>query len=51
MPVPLGELISQKVYDSKLKSVHKNRDSSSVAFIDVGKGVEERAGKSWKVGP
>lgn len=49
MPMPLGEFISQKVYDSKLKSIHESRDPSGVVFIDVSKGVEEKEGKSWKV--
>ncbi|KAI0090550.1 P-loop containing nucleoside triphosphate hydrolase protein [Irpex rosettiformis] len=49
MPIPLGEFISREVYNSKLKSHHKTHSPSSVAFIDVGKGVEASAGKSWTV--
>ncbi|TBU26537.1 P-loop containing nucleoside triphosphate hydrolase protein, partial [Dichomitus squalens] len=50
MPVPLGNFISKTIYDSKLKSEHKIRDfrTSSVLFVDVRKGAEERAGLSWK---
>ncbi|KAI0359441.1 P-loop containing nucleoside triphosphate hydrolase protein [Trametes cingulata] len=49
MPVPLGEFISEHVYDSKLKSVHAIRDRASVCLVDVRKGQEERVGSSWKV--
>ncbi|EJF57438.1 hypothetical protein DICSQDRAFT_69502 [Dichomitus squalens LYAD-421 SS1] len=49
MPVPLGEFISEEVYNSKLKSVHKINDDSCVRFVDVRKGAEESVGLSWKV--
>ena len=49
MPVPLGDFVSQNVYDSKLKSVHAIKDSKCVLFIDVRKGKEESVGSSWKV--
>ena len=49
MPVPLGDFISEAVYDSKLKSSHAIQDNSCVLFIDVRKGQEERFGSSWKV--
>ena len=48
MPVPLGEFISQEVYNSKLKSIHKITESSCVRFVDVRKGTEESVGSSWK---
>ncbi|KAI0363390.1 P-loop containing nucleoside triphosphate hydrolase protein [Pilatotrama ljubarskyi] len=49
MPVPLGDFISEQVYDSKLKSVHEITDRGSVCLIDVRKGREEPVGSSWKV--
>lgn len=49
MPVPLGEFISEYVYDKKLLSVHPTTDFSAVLFVDVRKGQEERVGSSWKV--
>ncbi|KAI0800454.1 P-loop containing nucleoside triphosphate hydrolase protein [Fomes fomentarius] len=48
MPVPLGNFISEHVYDLKLKSVHTVKDSRCVQFIDVRKGKEEKVGRSWK---
>ncbi|KAI0712807.1 P-loop containing nucleoside triphosphate hydrolase protein [Cerioporus squamosus] len=51
MPVPLGDFISEAVYDSRLKSAHAITDSSCVLFVDVRKGEEERVGSSWKVTP
>lgn len=49
MPVPLGDFISREVYNSKLLSSHSIRDSSCIALIDVSKGAEVSAGKSWMV--
>lgn len=49
MLVPLGRFISRHVYNDKLKTVHKIESMSCVAFVDVSKGTEENAGKSWKV--
>lgn len=49
MPVPLGEFISEYVYDKKLLSEHSITDRSAVRFVDVRKGREERVGSSWKV--
>ncbi|KAI0740540.1 P-loop containing nucleoside triphosphate hydrolase protein [Earliella scabrosa] len=49
MPVPLGDFISDQVYNSKLKSVHNITDGSCVRFVDVRKGAEESVGSSWKV--
>ncbi|KAI1783492.1 P-loop containing nucleoside triphosphate hydrolase protein [Ganoderma leucocontextum] len=48
MPVPLGEFISEEVYNSKLKSIHNITDSSCVRFVDVRKGVEESMAPGWK---
>ncbi|KAH9888514.1 hypothetical protein C8Q73DRAFT_655707 [Cubamyces lactineus] len=49
MPLPLGEFISEYVYNSKLRSVHRITDHSAVCFVDVRKGCEGRVGSSWKV--
>ncbi|KAM5545226.1 hypothetical protein V8D89_001337 [Ganoderma adspersum] len=48
MPIPLGEFISEEVYNSKLKSVHGIVDSSCVCFVDVRKGAEESMAPGWK---
>ncbi|KAI0827617.1 P-loop containing nucleoside triphosphate hydrolase protein [Trametes gibbosa] len=48
MPIPLGNFISECVYDGKLKSMHKITDRSAVKFVDVRKGREEKVGSSWK---
>ncbi|KAI0644849.1 P-loop containing nucleoside triphosphate hydrolase protein [Trametes meyenii] len=49
MPIPLGQFISDHVYDSKLLSVHMITDRNAVCLVDVHKGEEEHAGSSWKV--
>ncbi len=51
MPTPLGDFISEEVYENKLKSVHNITDRSAVRFVDVWKGREELVGSSWKVRP
>ncbi|KAI1783950.1 P-loop containing nucleoside triphosphate hydrolase protein [Ganoderma leucocontextum] len=49
MPVlPLGEFISEEVYNSKLKSIHNITDGSCVRFVDVRKGTEESMAPGWK---
>ena len=52
MPTPLGEFISEAVYNSKLKSYpdHEVQAPSCIRFIDVRKGYEESMGSSWQVG-
>lgn len=47
MPTAIGELISQKVYNGKLKTRHANTVSSPCRFIDVRRGQEKQSGKSW----
>ncbi|PSR72748.1 hypothetical protein PHLCEN_2v11443 [Hermanssonia centrifuga] len=47
MPIPLGNFISDEVYNKKLKSVHNIDNISCISFVDVDKGVEEHCGKSW----
>lgn len=49
MPIPLGQFISEEVYNSKLKSVHNIADRSCVSFVDVRKGQEQSVGSSWRV--
>lgn len=51
MPIPIGEFISNEVYNGKLRSMHKTVDLSCLMFVDVKKGVEEQVGKSWVVRP
>ncbi|KAI0712798.1 P-loop containing nucleoside triphosphate hydrolase protein [Cerioporus squamosus] len=48
MPIPLGQFISEEVYNSKLKSVHKISEKSCVSFVDVRKGQEQSVGSSWR---
>jgi regulator of nonsense transcripts 1 len=49
LPIPLGDFISEKVYNGKLRSEHKIADYSCIAFIDVLKGGETKQGSSWLV--
>ncbi|KII84122.1 hypothetical protein PLICRDRAFT_32539 [Plicaturopsis crispa FD-325 SS-3] len=48
MPIPISKFISDKVYDSKLRSEHSISGMSCLSFVDVGKGREEQSGLSWK---
>ena len=45
----LGEFISEKVYNGKLRSCHEIVDYSCITFIDVHKGEELRQGNSYQV--
>lgn len=47
MPSAIGDLISQKVYNGKLKTCHANSVSFPCRFIDVRRGQEKQSGKSW----
>ncbi|KAH7867997.1 AAA domain-containing protein, partial [Lentinula edodes] len=47
MPVPLGNFISQKVYEGRLKSRHKTTSHNSVRFVNTPRGVEKKKGSSW----
>ncbi|KAI0251231.1 P-loop containing nucleoside triphosphate hydrolase protein [Lactifluus subvellereus] len=47
LPVPLGQFISENVYDGKLHSDHKIVDHSCIAFVDVQKGKEIKQGMSY----
>jgi hypothetical protein len=49
LPIPLGEFISEKVYNGKLRSCHKIVDYSCIAFVDVWKGEERKRGSSYEV--
>ncbi|KAJ3928828.1 MAG: P-loop containing nucleoside triphosphate hydrolase protein [Lentinula lateritia] len=49
MPVPLGNFISQKVYEGRLKSRHKTTSHNSVRFVNTPRGVEKKKGSSWTV--
>ncbi|TDL27109.1 hypothetical protein BD410DRAFT_879572 [Rickenella mellea] len=46
-PATIRSFISSAVYDKKLHSVHKIRDPSCLAFVDI-YSTEEQVGKSWK---
>ncbi|KAL0954952.1 hypothetical protein HGRIS_003885 [Hohenbuehelia grisea] len=47
MPIPLGNFISEHVYDGKLKSEHSMTGLSCCSFVDVKRGKEQKKGKSW----
>jgi hypothetical protein len=49
LPIPLGDFISENVYNGKLRSQHEIVDYSCIAFINVWKGEETRQGSSWLV--
>jgi hypothetical protein len=49
MPVPIGEFISARVYNRRLRSQNDITSMDCVAFIDVVKGVETASALSWKV--
>ncbi|KAF9553827.1 hypothetical protein CPC08DRAFT_727629 [Agrocybe pediades] len=48
MPVPIGSLISKKVYGGHLKTCHKISEPACCRFVDVRNGVEESKGHSWR---
>ncbi|KAJ7888888.1 hypothetical protein B0H14DRAFT_2562042 [Mycena olivaceomarginata] len=50
MPVPIGEFISARVYNRRLRSQNDITSMDCVAFIDVVKGVETASALSWKAG-
>lgn len=41
MPIPIGNFISNSLYDGKLKSEHKITSSECVKFVDVPEGEED----------
>ncbi|KAI5983330.1 AAA domain-containing protein, partial [Pisolithus albus] len=47
LPRVIGDFISQKVYDGKLKTCHANSASHPCRFVDVERGRERQSGKSW----
>ncbi|KAI6041735.1 P-loop containing nucleoside triphosphate hydrolase protein [Pisolithus marmoratus] len=47
MPSAIGDFISQKVYNGKLKTCHENSVSLPCRFVNVERGQEKRSGKSW----
>lgn len=47
--MPLGQFISEYVYDGKLRSEHAVKTQSCVAFVDVSLGEEENDNKSYIV--
>jgi len=49
MPVPIGDFISGRVYDSRLESRHTIEDIGCTVFVDVSKTGEAKRGSSWRV--
>ncbi|KAI5984129.1 AAA domain-containing protein [Pisolithus marmoratus] len=47
MPSAIGDFISQKVYNGKLKTCHKKSVSLPCHFVNVERGQEKQSGKSW----
>ncbi|KAI6042877.1 AAA domain-containing protein [Pisolithus marmoratus] len=47
IPRVIGDFISQKIYNGKLKTCHANSISFPCRFIDVERGQEKQSGKSW----
>ncbi|KAI6108102.1 P-loop containing nucleoside triphosphate hydrolase protein [Pisolithus sp. B1] len=47
MPSAISDLISQKVYNGRLKICHANSVSLPCRFVDVRRGQEEPSGTSW----
>ncbi|KAG1841688.1 P-loop containing nucleoside triphosphate hydrolase protein, partial [Suillus subalutaceus] len=48
MPLVIGRFISRHVYDHKLMTVHDNNNKAACRFLDVKRGQEQKAGKSWE---
>ncbi|KAA1467649.1 hypothetical protein DENSPDRAFT_257082 [Dentipellis sp. KUC8613] len=46
-PAIIGNFISNRIYDGRLKSVHDSESREVCRIVDVDKGVEERHGNSW----
>lgn len=51
MPVHIGGFISRHIYDGKLQTVHSLKARSVCRLVDIQRGKEEQAGKSWIVRP
>lgn len=49
MPVPIGNFISEEVYDGRLQTQHNITRLLSCRFADVKHGKEQRMGNSWIV--
>ncbi|KAI6155141.1 AAA domain-containing protein, partial [Pisolithus tinctorius] len=47
MPSAIGDFISRKVYNGKLKTCHANSINLPCRFVNVERGQETRSGKSW----
>ncbi|KAI6108084.1 hypothetical protein F5141DRAFT_1005498 [Pisolithus sp. B1] len=47
VPSAVGDFISRKVYDGKLKTCHANSVSLLCCIVDVRRGQEKQSGKSW----
>lgn len=51
MPVPIGNFISNNVYDGRLKTVHRINSDACCRLVNVQKGKEAQKGFSWIVRP
>ena len=49
MPVPIGDFISRKVYNSRLKSQHEIKERQCCRFVDVHHGKEQVSEGSFQV--
>lgn len=49
MPAPIGNFISQHVYDRRLKTQHEINSLLSCRLVDVRQGKEKSMSKSWVV--
>ncbi|KXN88609.1 Regulator of nonsense transcripts 1 [Leucoagaricus sp. SymC.cos] len=47
MPAPIASVISQHVYNGRLKTVHKVNAKTCCRFVDVSNGREAFRGRSW----
>lgn len=49
MPVPLGNFISEHVYEGDLRTSHPLTSRKVCQFVDVPNSKEQNSGKSWVV--
>ncbi|KAK0223269.1 P-loop containing nucleoside triphosphate hydrolase protein [Armillaria fumosa] len=47
MPTPIGDFISEHIYNKKLKTVHKISSKTCCRFVNVSSGQEKQRSKSW----
>ncbi|PBK75706.1 hypothetical protein ARMSODRAFT_403857 [Armillaria solidipes] len=49
MPTPIGDFISEHVYNKKLKTIHEISSKTCCRFVNVSSGQEKQRSKSWIV--